>query len=109
MDSRVRTELTHERGLLAWLHTGLRLVPVHLAARFFSFDLILAGPHAWSFLVLLGFCVTMMVLYGASRYIEAFQQIETGSIRPAGMAMLAVAAIVGVLGQSAIQLMVFLP
>jgi uncharacterized membrane protein YidH (DUF202 family) len=50
----------------------------------------------------------MMVLYGASRYVKAYQQIETGAYDPAGTAIITIAAIVGFLGVLAIPLVLLL-
>jgi hypothetical protein len=50
----------------------------------------------------------VMVLYGASRYVKAYQQIETGAYDPAGTAIVAIAVIVGFLGILAVPLVLLL-
>jgi putative membrane protein len=88
MDSRARTHLANERTFLAWLRTGLSLVAVGLAAAgFLPVDLVPGFPYVRSFSGLLVLCGTMMVLYGARRYVKFWQQIETGSYDPAGTAI----------------------
>ena len=80
--SRARTHLANERTFLAWLRTGLSLTAVGLAvAGLLPVDLVPGFPYVRSFSVLLVLSGTMMVLYGASRYVRAYQQIETGVVR----------------------------
>jgi putative membrane protein len=108
-DSRARTHLANERTFLAWLRTGLSLMAVGLAAAgFLPADLVPGFPYVRSFAALLVLSGTMMVLYGASRYARAHQQIETGSYDPAATAIVTIAAIVGVLGILAIPLVLLL-
>jgi uncharacterized membrane protein YidH (DUF202 family) len=78
------------------------------AAGFLPVDLVPGFPYVRSFAALLVLSGTMMVLYGASRYARACQQIETGSYDPASTAIVTVAAIVGVLGILAIPLVLLL-
>ncbi|HKG28230.1 MAG TPA: DUF202 domain-containing protein [Thermomicrobiales bacterium] len=108
-DSRARTHLANERTFLAWLRTGLSLMAVGLAvAGFLPVDLVPGFPYVRSFSVLLVLSGIMMVLYGASRYVKAYQQIETGAYDPAGTAIITIAAIVGFLGILAIPLVLLL-
>jgi len=108
-DSRARTHLANERTFLAWLRTGLSLVAVGLAAAgFLPVDLIPGFPYVRTFSILLVLAGTLMVLYGAFRYVKAYQQIETGSYDPAGMAIVAIAGIVGLLGLLAIPLVLLM-
>lgn len=108
-DSRARTHLANERTFLAWLRTGLSLVAVGLAAAgFLPIDLVPGFPYVRSFSVLLVLSGTMMVLYGANRYVKASRQIETGSYDPAIMAIVTIAAIISVLGIMAIPLVLLL-
>lgn len=108
-DSRVRTHLANERTFLAWLRTGLSLVAVGLAvAGFLPVDLVPGFPYVRSFSVLLVLSGTMMVVYGASRYVRAYKQIETGAYDPASMAIVTIAAIIGFLGILAIPLVLLL-
>jgi putative membrane protein len=109
MDSRARTHLANERTFLAWLRTGLSLVAVGLAAAgFLPVDLVPGFPYVRSFSGLLVLCGTMMVLYGARRYVKSWQQIETGSYDPAGTAIVTVAVIIGLLGLLAIPLVLLM-
>ena len=109
MDSRARTHLANERTFLAWLRTGLSLVAVGLAAAgFLPVDLVPGFPYVRSFSSLLVLCGTMMVLYGARRYVKSWQQIETGSYDPAGTAMVTIAVIIGLLGLLAIPLVLLM-
>jgi putative membrane protein len=108
-DSRARTHLANERTFLAWLRTGLSLMAVGLAAAgFLPVDLVPGFPYVRSFAALLVLSGTIMVLYGASRYMRANQQIETGSYDPAGMAIVTIAAIISLLGILAIPLVLLL-
>jgi putative membrane protein len=108
-DSRARTHLANERTFLAWLRTGLSLTAVGLAAAgFLPVDLIPGFPYVRSFASLLVLAGTMMVLYGARRYVRAHQQIETGSYDPSGTAIVTIAAIIGLLGIMAIPLVLLL-
>jgi putative membrane protein len=108
-DSRARTHLANERTFLAWLRTGLSLMAVGLAvAGFLPVDLVPGFPYVRSFSVLLVLSGIMMVLYGASRYVKAYQQIETGAYDPAGTAIITIAAMVGILGILAIPLVLLL-
>ena len=109
MDSRARTHLANERTFLAWLRTGLSLVAVGLVvARFLPIDLVPGFPYVRSFSVLLVLCGTVMVLYGARRYVKSYQQIEAGSYDPAGSALVTIAAFVGLLGLLAIPLVLLM-
>src|ERR687897_3673753 len=97
-DSRARTHLANERTFLAWLRTGLSLVAVGLAvAGFLPIDLVPGVPYVRSFSVLLVLCGTAMVVYGASRYVRAYRQIETGAYDPASTAVVTIAAIIAFL------------
>ena len=108
-DSRARTHLANERTFLAWLRTGLSVMAVGLAAAgFLPVDLVPGFPYVRSFAALLVLSGTIMVLYGASRYVRANQQIETGSYDPAGRAIVTIAAIIGLLGILAIPLVLLL-
>ena len=108
-DSRARTHLANERTFLAWLRTGLSLMAVGLAAAgFLPVDLVPGFPYVRSFASLLVLCGTIMVLYGASRYVRACQQIDKGSYDPAGTAIVTIAAIIGLLGILAIPLVLLL-
>jgi putative membrane protein len=108
-DSRARTHLANERTFLAWLRTGLSLMAVGLAAAgFLPVDLVPGFPYVRSFSALLVLSGTVMVLYGASRYMRANQQIETGSYDPAGTAIVTIAAIISLLGILAIPLVLLL-
>lgn len=104
-DSRARTHLANERTFLAWLRTGLSLVAVGIAAAgILPTDLIPGIPYVSVFAVLLVLAGTLMVVYGAVRHLRAVQEIETGSYRSATTAIIAVAAIMTVLGIMAIPL-----
>ena len=108
-DSRARTHLANERTFLAWLRTGLSLMAVGLAvAGFLPVDLVPGVPYVRTFSVLLVLSGTVMVVYGANRYVRAYQQIETGAYDPAGSAIVTIAAIVGLLGVLAIPLVLLL-
>ena len=108
-DSRARTHLANERTFLAWLRTGLSLIAVGLAAAgFFPVDLIPGFPYVRSFAGLLVLCGAVMVPYGASRYLKAYQQIETGTYSSAGAAIVAIATMIALLGVLAIPLVLLL-
>ena len=108
-DSRARTHLANERTFLAWLRTGLSLMAVGLAAAgFLPVDLVPGFPYVRLFAALLVLFGTTMVLYGASRYVRACQQIETGSYDPASTAIVTIAAIIGFLGVLGISLVLLL-
>jgi putative membrane protein len=108
-DSRARTHLANERTFLAWLRTGLSLIAVGLAAAgFLPVDLVPGFPYVRSFAALLVLLGSAMVPYGASRYVRASRQIETGSYASAGTAIVTVAAIIGLLGILAIPLVLLL-
>ncbi|HEX2281739.1 MAG TPA: DUF202 domain-containing protein, partial [Thermomicrobiales bacterium] len=96
MDSRARTHLANERTFLAWLRTGLSLVAVGLAAAgFLPVDLVPGFPYVRSFSGLLVLCGTVMVLYGARRYVKSYQQIESGLYHPTNAAMVTKAVLAG--------------
>jgi putative membrane protein len=108
-DSRARTHLANERTFLAWLRTGLSLIAVGLAAAgFLPVDLVPGFPYVRSFAAVLVLCGSMMVLYGAIRYVRAYQQIETGSYDPAGTAIVIIAAVIALLGVLTIPLVLLL-
>src|SRR4051812_26702448 len=108
-DSRARTHLANERTFLAWLRTGLSLMAVGLAvAGFLPVDLVPGLPYVRSFSILLELSGTLMVVYGANRYMRAYKQIETGAYDPASSAIVTIAAIVGLLGVLAIPLVFLL-
>jgi putative membrane protein len=108
-DSRARTHLANERTFLAWLRTGLSLMAVGLAvAGFLPVDLVPGFPYVRSFSVLLVLSGTVMVMYGAVRYVKACKQIETGAYDPAGTAVVTIAAIIGFLGILAVPLVFLL-
>lgn len=108
-DSRARTHLANERTFLAWLRTGLSLMAVGIAAAgFLPVDLVPGFPYVTTFSALLVSSGTMMVAYGANRYMTAYRQIETGSYNPAFTVIVAIAAIIGVLGIMAIPLVLLL-
>ena len=77
-------------------------------AGFLPIDLVPGFPYVRSFSLLLVLCGTVMVLYGARRYVNAHQQIETGTYDAAGTAIVNIAAIVGLLGLLAIPLLLFM-
>lgn len=107
--SRARTHLANERTFLAWLRTGLSLMAVGLAvAGLLPVDLVPGIPYVRIFAVLLVLSGTMMVVYGANRYVRVNQQIETGVYDPAVKAIVTIAAIVGFLGILAIPLVLLL-
>ena len=107
--SRARTHLANERTFLAWLRTGLSLTAVGLAvAGLLPVDLVPGIPYVRTFSVLLVLSGTMMVLFGASRYVRVNQQIETGVYDPANTAIVTIAAIVGLLGILTIPLVLLL-
>ena len=108
-DSRARTHLANERTFLAWLRTGLSLMAVGLAvAGFLPVDLVPVFPYVRSFSVLLVLSGTVMVVYGANRYVKAFKQIETGAYEPERTAVVTIAAIIGFLGILTIPLVLLL-
>jgi putative membrane protein len=108
-DSRARTHLANERTFLAWLRTGLSLMAVGLAAAgFLPVDLVPGFPYVRLFAAVLVLSGTAMVLYGANRYMRAYQQIETGTYDPARTAIVTIAAIIGLLGILAIPLVLLL-
>jgi len=108
-DSRTRTHLANERTFLAWLRTGLSLIAVGLAAAgFLPVDLIPGIPYVRSFSILLVLSGTVFVLFGASRYLKAYRQIERGSYDPAGTAVVTIAVVVGLLGLLAIPLVLLM-
>jgi putative membrane protein len=108
-DSRARTHLANERTFLAWLRSGLSLMAVGLAAAgFLPVDLVPGFPYVRLFASLLVLAGTIMVLYGARRYVQARQQIETGSYDPSSTAIVTIAAIIGLLGILAIPLVLLL-
>jgi putative membrane protein len=108
-DSRARTHLANERTFLAWLRTGLSLMAVGLAvAGFLPVDLVPGFPYVRTFCVLLVLSGTVLVVYGANRYVRASKQIETGVYDPAGSAIVTIAAIVGLLGVLAVPLVLLL-
>ena len=108
-DSRARTHLANERTFLAWLRTGLSLVAVGIAvAGFLPPDLIPGVRYVTGFALVLAVFGTIMVLYGAWRYVRANRQIETGSYQPAVAGIVAIALVVGVLGALAIPIVFLL-
>lgn len=108
-DSRARTHLANERTFLAWLRTGMSLVAVGLAAAgFLPVDLVPGFPYVRAFSVLLVLTGTMMVVFGASRYLRAYKQIETGAYDPADTAVVRIAVIIAFLGILAIPLVLLL-
>ena len=108
-DSRARTHLANERTFLAWLRTGLSLVAVGMAvAGFLPVDLVPGFRYVTVFAALLVLFGTIMVVYGANRYVVAYRQIETGSYRPTIGPVVAFSLAVGILGLMAIPLVVLL-
>jgi putative membrane protein len=108
-DSRARTHLANERTFLAWLRTGLSLVAVGMAAAgFLPVDLVPGFPYVTTFSALLVLSGTMIVLYGANRYVAAYRHIETGSYDPSVKAIVSIAVIIGLLGIMAIPLVLLL-
>lgn len=108
-DSRARTHLANERTFLAWLRTGLSLVALGIAAAgFLPIDLVPGFPYVRLFSGLLVLSGTIMVLYGANRYVKAYRTIEMGSYDPMVRAIVTIAAIIGVLGIMAIPLILLL-
>ena len=108
-DSRARTHLANERTFLAWLRTGLSLVAVGLAvAGFLPIDLVPEFRYVTLFSVLLVLFGTLMAAYGASRYVAVYQQIETGSYKPAIAPIVVFSVMVGILGLMAIPVVVLL-
>jgi uncharacterized membrane protein YidH (DUF202 family) len=78
------------------------------AAGFLPVDLIPGYPYVRAFAVLLVLFGAVMVPYGASRYMRAYQQIEAGTYKSAGRAIMVIAMIVGLLGILAIPLVLLL-
>jgi putative membrane protein len=108
-DSRARTHLANERTFLAWLRTGLSLVAVGMAvAGFLPVDLVPGIRYVTLFAAFLVVFGTVMVVYGANRYVSAYRQIETGSYRPAISPIVAFAVAVGILGLMAIPVVFLL-
>jgi putative membrane protein len=108
-DSRARTHLANERTFLAWLRTGLSLVAVGLAAaRFLPLDLVPGTRFVTAFALLLVLAGTLSVVFGAARYVRAYQQIMRASYDPAPWPILVVTAIVTILGVLALVLVVLL-
>ena len=108
-DSRARTHLANERTFLAWLRTGLSLVAVGIAAAsFLPVDLVPGFPYVTTFSALLVLSGTVLVLYGANRYVKAYWQIETGSYDPTVTAIVIIAAVIGILGILAVPLVLLL-
>jgi putative membrane protein len=108
-DSRARTHLANERTFLAWLRTGLSLMAVGLAAAgFLPVDLVPGFPYVRSFSALLVLSGTVMVAFGAGRYLRAYKQIEAGVYDPAGAAVVTIAAVIAFLGILAIPLVLLL-
>ena len=108
-DSRARTHLANERTFLAWLRTGLSLVAVGLAvAGFLPVDLVPGFPFVRSFSGLLVLCGTIMVMFGARRYVKSYQQIENGAYEPASTALVTIAMFIGLLGLLAIPLVLLM-
>ena len=108
-DSRARTHLANERTFLAWLRTGLSLVAVGLAvAGFLPVDLAPGVRYVTLFSVLLVLIGAAAAVYGASRYVAAYRQIEVGSYRPAIRPVVAIGIGVAVLGLMAIPIVILL-
>jgi len=78
------------------------------AAGFLPVDLVPGFPYVRSFAAVLVLSGTVMVLYGAKRYMRACRLIETGSYDPAGTAIMTIAVIIGLLGILAIPLVLLL-
>jgi putative membrane protein len=107
--SQTRFYVANEQTFLAWLRTGLSLMAVGLAAAgFLPVDLVPGLPYVRLLAAVLVLAGAMMVLYGASRYLRACRQIETGSYDPASNAVVTIAAIIGLLGILAIPLVLLL-
>jgi len=77
-------------------------------AGFLPVDLVPVFPYVRSFSVLLVLSGTVMVVYGANRYVKAFKQIETGAYEPERTAVVTIAAIIGFLGILTIPLVLLL-
>ena len=108
-DSRARTHLANERTFLAWLRTGLSLVAVGLAAaRFLPLDLVPGFRFVTIFALLLVLAGTVSVVFGAVRYVRAYQQIMRAAYDPAPWPIVIVATIVTVLGVLALVLVLLL-
>jgi putative membrane protein len=107
--SRARTHFANERTFLAWLRTEMSLVAVGLAAAsFIPIDLIPGFPLVRTFAILLVLSGTGMVAYGGVRFQQTYRAIEDESYGPSTLPILAVAAIIGVLGLMAIPVVVLL-
>jgi putative membrane protein len=108
-DSRARTHLANERTFLAWLRTGLSLIAVGIAiAGFFPPDLVPGVRYVTGFALVLAVFGTIMVMYGAQRYVRANRQIETGAYQPTVAGIVAIALVVGMLGALAIPIVFLL-
>jgi putative membrane protein len=108
-DSRARTHLANERTFLAWLRTGLSLVAVGLAAaRFLPLDLVPGVRFVTIFALLLVLAGTVSILFGAVRYVRAYQQIRRGTYDPAPWPILVVTIVVAFLGVLAVALVLLL-
>jgi putative membrane protein len=108
-DSRARTHLANERTFLAWLRSGLSLVAVGMAAaRFLPLDLVPGVPYVTLFSILLVIAGTVMVIFGAVRYVAANREIEAGALAPAITPIVVTALVVAVLGMMALPLVFLL-
>ncbi len=108
-DSRARTHLANERTFLAWLRTGLSLMAVGIvAAGFLPPDLIPGLRYVTMFAMVVVISGTVMVVYGARRYVTAYREIETGSYEPAVAAIAVISVLIGVLGIMALPLLLLL-
>jgi putative membrane protein len=108
-DSRARTHLANERTFLAWLRTGLSLVAVGLAAaHFLPEDLVPGFPIVTVSSLVLVLLGTIMVLFGAMRYIQAHRQIETASYVPEVWPIVAVAIVVALLAILSVPLVILM-
>jgi putative membrane protein len=108
-DSRARTHLANERTFLAWLRTGLSLIALGLAAaHFLPDDLVPGFPIVTASSLILVLLGTSMVLFGALRYVQAHQQIETASYEPEVWPIVAVAVLVAVLAVLSLPLVILM-
>ena len=78
------------------------------AAGFLPVDLVPGFPYVRAFSILLVLSGTVMVMYGASRYVRAYKQIERGAYDPAGTAVVTIAVVIGFLSILAIPLVLLL-
>ncbi len=108
-DSRARTHLANERTFLAWLRTGLSLVALGIAVAHFLEPARDRGP---SFALVLGVVLvvsgTLVTAAGGRRFIQARDQIETGTYRPDAPVVIVTVFLVAVAGVASLAYIVWL-